>query len=471
MVQLLFGEEKTVNVLHSPGHEPGTAVTAGHIAARIERLPISAWHIKARVLVGTATFFDAFDALAIAQALPVLVPLWGLTAPESGFLISVSYVGQILGALAFGWMAERFGRLRALALATFIFSIMSLACGFAQNYHQLLIFRAIQGFGLGGEVPIAAAYISEIARAHGRGKFVLLYENIFAFGLVVAGFAGSIIVPRFGWEYMFFIGAVPIVIAPLLLAILPESPRWLATQGKLKEADAAVSQIEAAIEKRSGRPLPPVPAALPTEVQKSSWRDIIGAGAIKKTIVVWTLWFTGYLVYYGLGTWLPTLYRTVFGLSVADSLHYGMYAQLAVFFGSLTCAFVIDWTGRRKLFMIALAGEGISLLILWMIGADSITQVIVFTTIAIYFAGAAGISAYLYTPEVYPTRSRALATALGSAWLRVASVIGPAIVGLLVGQGTGTVLLIFGVIPLIASVIITMFAVETAGRTLEEINK
>jgi len=445
--------------------------TPGHIAARMERLPVSSWHLKARMLVGTATFFDAFDALAIAQALPVLVPLWNLSAPESGFLISVSYVGQILGALVFGWMAERFGRLRALALATFIFSTMSLACGLADNYQHLLIFRAIQGFGLGGEVPIAAAYISEIARAEGRGKFVLIYENIFAFGLVVAGFAGSIIVPTLGWRYMFFIGAVPIVIAPLILLLLPESPRWLAGRGRLEEADAAVTRIETSIKKRSGKPLPPIPPALPVETQRSSWHDIIGPSALGKTIAVWTLWFTGYLVYYGLGTWLPTLYRTVFNLSVADSLHYGMYAQLAVFFGSLACAFLIDWTGRRRLFIMALLGEGLSLLVLWILGADSFTTVLVLTTIAIFFAGAAGISAYLYTPEVYPTRSRALATALGSAWLRVASVIGPAIVGMLVGHGTSTLLFIFGIIPVIAAGIVAFFAIETAGRTLEEINR
>ena len=448
----------------------GSEITPGHIAARIERLPTSSWHIKARVLVGTATFFDAFDALAIAQALPVLVPLWGLSAPESGFLISISYVGQVLGALVFGWMAERYGRLRALALATFIFSTMSLACGLANTYQHLLFFRAIQGFGLGGEVPIAAAYISEIARAEGRGKFVLVYENIFAFGLVVAGFAGSLIVPTLGWRYMFFIGAVPIVIAPLILKLLPESPRWLAGRGRLREAEAAVIEIENAIETRSGKPLAPVPAALPTETQRSSWQDIVGRNALGRTVAVWTLWFTGYLVYYGLGTWLPTLYRTVFNMSVADSLHYGMYAQLAVFFGSLTCAFVIDWTGRRLLFILALLGEGLSLLLLWLLGADSFTTVLVLTTIAIFFAGAAGISAYLYTPEVYPTRSRALATALGSAWLRVASVIGPAIVGMLVGHGTSTVLFIFGVIPVVAAVIVATFAIETAGRTLEEIN-
>jgi putative MFS transporter len=160
------------------------------ISARIERLPTSPWHVRARVLVGTATFFDAFDALAVAQALPILVGVWHLHTAQVGLLISIGYVGQLLGALTFGWLAERHGRLPAMATAIAIYSVMSALCGLAPNFQTLLIFRALQGFGLGGEVPIAAAYIAEIARAKGRGRFFLLYENIFSVGVVVTGAIG-----------------------------------------------------------------------------------------------------------------------------------------------------------------------------------------------------------------------------------------------------------------------------------------
>jgi MFS transporter, putative metabolite:H+ symporter len=459
-----------VHMVQDVGVDGSKAFAAGQIAARIERLPITSWHIKARLLIGTATFFDAFDALAIAQTLPVIVPQWNLSSPQAGLLISISYVGQIVGALFFGWLAERRGRLQAIAMAILIFSLMSIACGLARNYNSLLLARAAQGIGLGGEVPIAAAYISEIAKAQGRGKFVLLYENVFAFGLVVSGFVGSLIVPTYGWNYLFFIGATPLVLIPLLLKMLPESPRWLASQGRMAEASAAVAQIEIQVERVTGKPLTAVSTAFAVETQQASWRDIVGRAAIRKTIVVWTLWFTGYLVYYGLGTWLPTLYRGVFHLSVAQSLRYGTFTQIAVFLGSLTCAFVIDWMGRRWLFVIALAGEGVSLLLLRLLGAESLVHVVVFTTIAVFFAGAAGIGAYLYTPEVYPTRSRVIATALGSSWLRLASMLGPVIVGLMVGHGINTVILLFSIVPLIASGVVGAFAAETAGRSLEEIN-
>src|SRR2546429_3376810 len=92
----------------------GTRSSVDDIVARLERLPTSWWQVKARIIVGVATFFDAFDALAIASILPVIGPLWKLTPQEVSFMISAGFVGQLLGALLFGWIAERYGRMTAM---------------------------------------------------------------------------------------------------------------------------------------------------------------------------------------------------------------------------------------------------------------------------------------------------------------------------------------------------------------------
>ena len=146
--------------------------------------------VKARIIVGVATFFDAFDALAIASILPVIVPLWKLTPPQIGLMISAGFLGQLLGALLFGWIAERYGRMTAMIWSIALFGIMSLVCALAWDYNSLLVFRTIQGIGLGGEVPVAAVFISELAKAQGRGRFVLLYELVFPIGLVAASLVG-----------------------------------------------------------------------------------------------------------------------------------------------------------------------------------------------------------------------------------------------------------------------------------------
>src|SRR5438270_3276214 len=108
----------------------GSAAPAGsvdNVVARIERIPTSWWHVKTRIIVGVATFFDAFDALAIATALPVLVPMWKLTPPQIGMMISAGFVGQLIGALLFGWIAERFGRLPAMIGSIATFALLSIA--------------------------------------------------------------------------------------------------------------------------------------------------------------------------------------------------------------------------------------------------------------------------------------------------------------------------------------------------------
>src|SRR5438876_3402195 len=184
-------------------------MTDSALIARLENAPFTRWHANARMVVGSATFFDACNALALAFALPVLIRLWHITPAQSGFLISASYIGQLAGALLFSWLAERFGRVPSASAATALMSIMSLACAIAGSFPQLLACRLIQGIGVGGEMPVAAAYISELSKAQGRGRFFMLYEMIFPVGLMAAGQIGAWVVPAFGWKTAFLTGGIP----------------------------------------------------------------------------------------------------------------------------------------------------------------------------------------------------------------------------------------------------------------------
>lgn len=449
----------------------GHADVIRDVAARIERLPFSRWHLKARILIGTATFFDAFDALTIAQVLPVLRPLWNLSGPQVGLLISTGYLGQLVGALVAGLCAERWGRLPTMIGAIFIMSAMSLACAFASDYQTLLALRTIQGLGLGAQVPIAAVYISEIAKAHKRGRFFILYECVFTFGLFASGLIGSVVVPHLGWQAMFFIGVLPILIGASLGFLLPESPRWLASRNRAADAQAAMARIEREIEASTGQKLAPPTAFVAVDPRKSSWRDVIGPDYIKRTVVVWVIWFSTFLITYGLGTWLPTLYRSVFNLPLETALRFGTVGSLMQLAGGLTAGFVIDRIGRRRLFMVAFFGAAAALLCIWIVGLTSVPQFVVLSGIAYYFAGLSVLGIYLYTPEIYPTRARAIGTALGTAWLRLASMVGPLIVGFFVADGIGTVFVVFAAAAVLAGVVVAALAIETTNRSLEDISR
>src|SRR6202035_1914500 len=138
------------------------ASDAAELIARIERTPFSRWHTKARIVMGSTTFFDAYNALSLAFALPILIRLWHISPQQIGLLIAASYVGQLAGALWFGWLAEKFGRIPSATAAVAIMSVMSLGCAIAGNFPALLLCRLVQGVGVGGEMPVAAAYINEL---------------------------------------------------------------------------------------------------------------------------------------------------------------------------------------------------------------------------------------------------------------------------------------------------------------------
>jgi MFS transporter, putative metabolite:H+ symporter len=444
-------------------------VDAAQIVARIERMPMTSFHVRARLVVGTATFFDAFDALAIAYVMPVLASVWRLAPAEIGLLISIGFMGQIAGSILFGWVAERWGRMVALTWSIVVFSVFAALCAFAWDYQSLLMFRVLQGIGLGGEVPIAAAYINEISKARGRGFFVMIYEFTFNVGLFFAALLGNLIVPTLGWRVMFLVGAVPAILVLLMRRDLPESPRWLANRGRLKQADRIVSWIEDQARK-SGQELPPI-VLRPVAERKLDWRELFQGIYRRRTFVVWGMWVATYFVTYGLMTWTPTLYSTIFKLPLQQSLLLPLLTLFVSLVTGLLSAFWIDRTGRRVWFTGAFLLTGVPLFILAMLGADSATQVWLFVTVGAWFIATNAGVLYLYTPELYPTRMRALGISMASVWVRVASAIGPIVTGLIVAQySLATVFLVMAIVPLIGAVVTWRFAVETTNRVLEDIS-
>ena len=125
-------------------------------------------------------------------------------------IISAGYVGQLFGAVIFGSLAERIGRLKILFITIVLFVSMDIACLFAWSGVSMMVFRFLQGVGTGGEVPVASAYINEFIGAEKRGRFFLLYEVIFPIGLMFAGMAGYFLVPIYGWKAMFIVGLIPV---------------------------------------------------------------------------------------------------------------------------------------------------------------------------------------------------------------------------------------------------------------------
>lgn len=451
---------------------PATAGADRQITARIERLPFSAWHMKVGIAIGSGWFFDAFDALAIAYTLPVLIGMWKLAPGQIGLLISIPYVAQIVGSIFFGWLAEKIGRVPCTIYTLLLFSVMSLVCAFAWDFESMLVMRSIQGLGLGGEIPIMAAYISEFAGAERRGRFALTYQILFVVGLVVVAAVGVYAVPNWGWQSMFVIGAVPALLALPFRRLLPESPRWLANRGRFEEADRVLSRIEDEISQHGARPLPPIPDDVPPIVPaRTRVGDLFRGVYLRRTLSVWVVWFCVFFITYGLVVWVPSLYRTVYHVPVADALGYGFVTSFAGLVGAGLCVLLIDIVGRKAVMAISQLLSAIPLLVLAAQPQMEVANVVALVAVSFGLNNMNSIMLSMYTAELYPTELRALGCGIGNAWLRFASVVGPIMVGaILPATGLATVFAVFGVAALVGGAVAGLFAVETRGKVLEKLS-
>ena len=352
-------------------------------------------------------------------------------------------------------------------------SVMNLACALAGNFNALLVCRIVQGIGVGGEMPVAATYINELSRAQGRGRYFLLYEMIFPLGLMATGQIGAWLVPVYGWRILFLIGGIPGLLITWMVARLPESPRWLISQGRLGEAETIVEKMEASAG-IAGVPIaagPPRAAAEPPaqRAEKARWGEVLSAAYRGRTTIVWALWACAYFVANGLNNWMPSLYNTVYHLPLQQSLHAASMTNVAQVVLLLGCALVIDRVGRKHWTVTAFLATGALLAVLGFAGANSVMAVMILATVSYGVVGSANAVLYLYTPEIYPTRMRAGGTGFATCWLRLTSAIGPPLVGYLVGaRGVGSVFLMFAAVSVIGAGV-AMRMIETRGRKLEEI--
>ncbi len=287
---------------------------------------------------------------------------------------------------------------------------------------------------------------------------------------------------------------IPGLVITWLLLRLPESPRWLISQGRMKEAELVIKQIEAYSPPRRGGLAAPKGAdgvvspaeyfgrpdhpgtfrleAAPYQAgapRRHPASELLSPTYRERTIIVWTLWATAYFVTNSLNNWMPSLYNTVYRLNLQQALRAASMTNVAQVLVLLVCAFCIDRIGRRNWTTACFVIGGAALAILGFVGAQNVLSVMILGTFSYGIIGSVNAVLYLYTAEIYPTRVRAIGTGLATSWLRLASAVGPAIVGLIVGaEGIRSVFLMFAATSVIGA-LAALRMIETSARRLEEI--
>jgi putative MFS transporter len=441
-----------------------SAVNAG---ARLDRLPISSFHYRIFWLVGAGMFFDGYDLYVAGGVLASAIQTKFSTVPQNLQFLSLTFVGMTLGALITGFVGDRFGRRFTYQINLLIFGLASLAAAFAQDMTQLIICRFVQGLGLGAEIVVGYSTLTEFVPPKTRGRWL----SFMAF-LVVAGFPATallsyLIIPSFGWRPMFVIAGIGSLIVWYLRKNLPESPRWLESQGRSAEAEALMQSIEKESAPAGGLPAPVIPAAVPQLTASAMLRPPI----LQRMIVgSWVLITINTLIF-GFVIFLPQFFLRQ-GLTITASLAYTLVLSVASLLGCALGAFLSDFIGRRW----SIIGASIVTIVSGDIYARfnaasdpaTVLSVGFVLIVAIYVQTA--ILFGVYTPELFPTEIRLRANGICNTFGRGATVISPFIVGALMAsyQLPGVVWLMISLV-VIQIVVVWAWGVEPRNRALEDV--
>ncbi|MCW8206306.1 MFS transporter [Verminephrobacter aporrectodeae subsp. tuberculatae] len=446
------------------------------LSARIERLPFSGFHRRLLLIGGLGYTFDAMDAAVIAFVLPVLRTAWNLDSIQVGVLASANSIGFFFGALLAGSLGDLIGRRMVMMSALAVYCVASFFSAMVNDGNSFLVLRVLAGLGTGAESVIIAPYLSEFVARRYRGRFTGALAGFFSFGFVAAALLGYLIVPASedGWRIVILITAAPVLMLLWWRRVLPESPRWLESQGRNAEADAVVDAMEHAIA-RGGQPLPALDphdvAAAPPSRERGgllkNYATLLSRRLLPTTSMTWLMWLSITFSYYTFFTWIPSL-LVQNGMTMTKSFGYSLVMYLAQVPGYFSAAWLNDRIGRQAtivsyMLMGMLAALGMAF-------ARGDAQIMAAGLLLSFFMNGTYAGVYAYTPEVFPTQVRATGAGLASAIGRIGAITAPILVGYVYPKlgfagvfGTTTAALLMG------SAAVWIMGVPTRGRSLEDI--
>jgi MFS transporter, AAHS family, 4-hydroxybenzoate transporter len=436
------------------------------ISETIDRLPVGGFQIRVLLICAAVLFVDGFDTQAIGYVAPVVAQEWKLARGALGPVFSAGLFGLMIGAILFGTIADRIGRKRIIVLSTVAFGIGSLLTMLAQDATWLMVLRFLTGLGLGGAMPNTVALISELSPIRRRATMVMMMFAGFSIGAALGGLLAAALIPAFGWRSVFLVGGlVPLLLAPLLGMVLPESIRYLALVGG-RDRDVAGLLRQVAPEED-------VPADAHFVVREPKLPGLPVAHLFAEqrggvTLLLWSVFFMSLLDLYLLSNWLPTVLNDL-GVSVSVAAVIGAMLQLGGVVGTFALGRFIDRFSFRALALTYLCAA-VTIAAIGVTG-HSITLV----TSVIFAAGfcivGGQIAANALTATYYPTaiRSTGMGWALGFG--RIGSIVGPLIGGAMLAAqvGVDTLFMVAAIPALIAAVaaLALVRVARPAGKSVE----
>ena len=462
------------------------------IPARLDRLRWSPFHTRMVCGLGAAWILDGLQITIASSVTGVLTQpdTLDMTSTEVGLIASIYLVGEMIGALVFGRMSDQLGRKRLLMTTLLLYLLGTGLAAFVTGHHTgwLVFFyatRFVAGMGIGGQYAAINSAIDEMMPSKYRGRVDIWINGTYWAGAILGSFASLIFLNAFaenlGWRLAFLMGPVLALVVIVVARVLPESPRWLLTHGRVDEAESELAKIEAA----QGQALEPVDDRLAIELVPEKqygylrFLRLVFQTYPKRAILGATLMITQSFLYNAIFFTYALVLTQFYDVSATRVPLYGLAFSVGNLAGPLVLGRFFDTVGRKKMISgTYIVSGGLLAVSAFLFDADALnatTQTITWVVI-FFFASAGASAAYLTVSETWPIEIRSEAIAVFFAIGCIAGAIGPAFYGALIGDGSSRTGLFVGYlvgagIMILGGVVELLIGINAEGKSLETVTK
>ena len=446
------------------------------IAGRLERLPWTSFHTKLLILLSLGEFFELYDLFTGGFVVQPISKYYSVPSTESiYYTIAIFFLGAFVGCIIFNYIGDSMGRRTALIVNMAIASVALLLTPFSPNIYVLGLLRFIAGLGVGPEaILVLDVMVTEFFPSAIRGRALAIgYTSAWIAPIVVAVLAYLLIPHKYllyGWQWLFIIGGLGIAMIIPFRFLIPESPRWLESKGRVEEADKIVKKMEEIAVKEKGQLPSPVQVEVVTS-QKVKISELFSPMYRNRTVMLWIFEFLQTGVYYGFASLAPSVLAAK-GFTLVHTLEYTMIIYTSYFLSSVASIFIIDSQKFDRKWQVSIV-----MLLMGIVGLAfgfSTTPVEVIATGFIFgfLSNIFSNAFHQYGAELYPTRIRAFADGVQYSLSRLGNYIWLTVLPLvLYNNGPATMYTVVFIMALIVTIDVAILGPKASKIELEQLSR
>jgi putative MFS transporter len=459
-----------------------SAAAAAALSARMDRLPVTRQIWTLVFLLSLGGFFEIYDLIFTGYVAPGMAKSGVLATTTAAFFgfkgfagfVAATFAGLFVGTFALGWLPDRYGRRSVFTFSLLWYSVGAAIMALQQSAEGLILWRFITGIGVGVEIVTIDSYVMELVPQHLRGRAMAFNQAVMFAAAPVAAVLSSLLVPTTiggmdGWRWVILAGSIGAVAVWFIRRATPESPRWLASHGRLEDGERIIAEMERIAERQSGKPLPPPPPVPRQPVfRRASLAELWTPPYRVRLAMLIAFNLCQAIGYYGFANWVPTLLLHQ-GIAITKSLLYSAIIAVALPTGPLLAMSVADRIQRKWL----IVGSALAVVVFGSLFAHTRNAAaLVVLGVLVSLAGQLiSVCYHAYQTELFPTAVRCRAAGIVYSASRIGAMFSGFLIAFLLRRfGVAGVFAGITVCMLVVMVSIGGFGPKTNGLRLEELN-